>query len=293
MKDKNIAGILALFMGGLGIHRFYLGQTGLGIFYLIFCWFPVMWVVGLIDAIAFFSMDQTAFDKKYNRPFLSREELRDTDFNRQREQRHQERWENRRQKEAQRKDRRFEAERYPRKNMERVAPTQREQQRPNPYKSSGIKKYKEYEFEGAIADFKLALEIEPRDIATHFNIACAYSLMEDATQAFIHLDKAVDYGFNDFQRIKEHDSLAFLRIQPEFEAFEANNFRLKGEAPKAVSGKKASKQEVSVTQEEELLPNRGADLLEQLKRLGDLKEKGLLTEEEFSVQKQKILANKG
>lgn len=290
MKDKNIAGILALFMGGLGIHRFYLGQTGLGIFYLIFCWFPVMWVVGLIDAIAFFSMDQTAFDKKYNRPFLSREELRDTDFSRRREQRDQERWESRRKRDPQRKDRRFEAERYPKKRVESPTNVQRATPRPNPYKASGIKKYKEYEFEGAIADFILALEIEPKDIATHFNIACAYSLMEDEAQAFQHLDKAVAFGFNDFQRIKEHDALAYLRIQPDFDLFEANGFRLKKETPEEKIQKKATQQEVPLMEEEELLPNKGTDLLEQLKRLGQLKEKGLLTEEEFSLQKKKLLS---
>jgi TM2 domain-containing membrane protein YozV len=32
MKDKKTAAILALFLGGLGIHRFYLGQTVKGIF---------------------------------------------------------------------------------------------------------------------------------------------------------------------------------------------------------------------------------------------------------------------
>ena len=65
MKDKNVAGILALFFGALGIHRFYLGQIGLGILYLFFFWFT--WFLGLIDAIAFFAMDKDDFDFRYNR----------------------------------------------------------------------------------------------------------------------------------------------------------------------------------------------------------------------------------
>ena len=36
MKDKNVAAILAFFLGGLGVHRFYLNQIGLGFVYLIF-----------------------------------------------------------------------------------------------------------------------------------------------------------------------------------------------------------------------------------------------------------------
>lgn len=30
--------LLAFFLGGLGIHNFYAGRTGLGILYLLFCW---------------------------------------------------------------------------------------------------------------------------------------------------------------------------------------------------------------------------------------------------------------
>ncbi len=38
MKSKSTAALLAFFLGGLGIHRFYLGQNGVGILYLLFCW---------------------------------------------------------------------------------------------------------------------------------------------------------------------------------------------------------------------------------------------------------------
>lgn len=36
-KSKATAAILAIFLGGLGVHHFYLGKTELGILYLIFC----------------------------------------------------------------------------------------------------------------------------------------------------------------------------------------------------------------------------------------------------------------
>ncbi|MCB0598316.1 MAG: NINE protein [Lewinellaceae bacterium] len=275
MKEKNVAGILALFLGWLGVHRFYLGQTGLGIFYLIFSWlFPVMLIVGLIDAISFFSMDQDVFDRKYNREYPKR---RDTDFNRRDYSRR-----NREQPREARREKR-DTRRY---DTQRQRQYQRPQPRPprrNLYKASGIKKYKDYDYDGAIEDFNKSLDIEPNDVATHFNLACAYSLNEKPEKAFFHLDRAVANGFNDFQRIKEHDALAFLRIQPEFDAFEKNGFRQQQQATaEEPPGKEAGEQE------EEILEGQ-TDLLEQLRRLGDLREKGLLTEEEFTSQKRKLL----
>src|SRR5665647_305696 len=37
-KSKLAAALFALFLGGFGIHKFYLGCTGMGILYLLFCW---------------------------------------------------------------------------------------------------------------------------------------------------------------------------------------------------------------------------------------------------------------
>ena len=70
----------------------------------------------------------------------------------------------------------------------------------NPFKVSGIKKYKDYNYEGAIEDFKKALSVDPADIAVHFNIACAYSIMEQPHLSLVHLDKAVKNGFKDFEK---------------------------------------------------------------------------------------------
>ena len=66
-KSKTTAGLLALFLGGVGIHKFYLGQTGWGIAYLLFCWTLVPGVVALIEALIYFSMSGQDFDYKYNR----------------------------------------------------------------------------------------------------------------------------------------------------------------------------------------------------------------------------------
>lgn len=66
MKDKTTATILAFFLGGIGAHRFYLGQTGLGFAYLLFCWTLVPLFLSLIDFIAFLLMSNETFNQKYN-----------------------------------------------------------------------------------------------------------------------------------------------------------------------------------------------------------------------------------
>lgn len=67
LKDKNLAVILAFFLGGLGIHRFYLGQTLLGVIYLVFCWTFIPLCLSIIDFFAFIFMSQNKFNSKYNR----------------------------------------------------------------------------------------------------------------------------------------------------------------------------------------------------------------------------------
>ncbi|MEY2669772.1 MAG: hypothetical protein RLZZ577_88 [Bacteroidota bacterium] len=67
MKSKITAGLLALFLGGLGIHKFYLGRGGAGFLYLIFCWTLVPAVIAFFDAIFLFLMDDVIFNAKYNR----------------------------------------------------------------------------------------------------------------------------------------------------------------------------------------------------------------------------------
>lgn len=47
--NKTIAGILAFFLGTLGIHRFYMGEWKKGLIYLLFFWTGVPTIVGIID----------------------------------------------------------------------------------------------------------------------------------------------------------------------------------------------------------------------------------------------------
>jgi len=63
-KSKTTAGLLALFVGGLGIHRLYLGQWW-GIFYLLFWGTLIPSIVSLIEAIVFFATSKESWNRKY------------------------------------------------------------------------------------------------------------------------------------------------------------------------------------------------------------------------------------
>ena len=48
-RDEVVGILLALFLGGFGVHHFYLRRTGLGILYLVFSWTPFPWILGFIE----------------------------------------------------------------------------------------------------------------------------------------------------------------------------------------------------------------------------------------------------
>ena len=65
MKNKYVAGILAILLGDLGIHKFYLGRIGSGILYLLFCWTGIPAIIGLIEGIIYLCTDDDTFQVKY------------------------------------------------------------------------------------------------------------------------------------------------------------------------------------------------------------------------------------
>ncbi len=64
-KSKIAAALLAFFLGGFGIHKFYLGQVGLGIVYLIFCWTFIPAIIAFIEFIILLTMNDETFNQKY------------------------------------------------------------------------------------------------------------------------------------------------------------------------------------------------------------------------------------
>jgi TM2 domain-containing membrane protein YozV/ribosomal protein L40E len=64
-KSKLAAALFAIFLGDLGIHKFYLGQVGWGVVYIVFCWTFIPALVGLIEGILYLVMSDSDFNKKY------------------------------------------------------------------------------------------------------------------------------------------------------------------------------------------------------------------------------------
>jgi TM2 domain-containing membrane protein YozV len=65
-KNKGTAAVLAIFLGGFGVHKFYLGQPVMGLLYLCLFWTFLPAVVGFCEGIAYLASSDHAFDLKHN-----------------------------------------------------------------------------------------------------------------------------------------------------------------------------------------------------------------------------------
>lgn len=275
-KNKVTAAMLAFFTGFMGGHKLYLGRTGGFIGFMILfivslnVGIPISLIAGVMEGIKLLNMSEQDFDRKYNRGVI---QVRRGPL------------------EARRDAQMARYEQMPDKSSKpnlKQKPSPATTLRANPYKNSGIKKYKDFDLEDAITDFKKGLEISPNDVALHFNISCAYSLTEKKSLAYHHLSKAVSLGLKDVERILSHDDLAYVRIQPEFEAFRSGGFRVNPFAPHVPEETiKTDKPQVHASMPDET--EMDDTLLAQLNKLSELRKKGILSEDEFIFERKKVL----
>ena len=66
VKNKVVAGLLAIFLGSLGIHKFYMGKIGMGILYLVFCWTCIPGIIGFIEGIMYLCSNDENFQLKHH-----------------------------------------------------------------------------------------------------------------------------------------------------------------------------------------------------------------------------------
>lgn len=64
-KSRIAAALLAFFLGGLGIHKFYLGRVVWGFIYLLFCWTFIPAIIAFIEFIIYLCMSDESFAAKY------------------------------------------------------------------------------------------------------------------------------------------------------------------------------------------------------------------------------------
>jgi len=60
-RSRIVAAVLAIFLGGLGLHKFYNGRIVQGIVYLLFCWTFIPAIVGFIEGVWYLTMSDAAF----------------------------------------------------------------------------------------------------------------------------------------------------------------------------------------------------------------------------------------
>jgi TM2 domain-containing membrane protein YozV len=66
MKNKVTAALMALFLGSIGIHKFYLGQNFAGVVYLLFFWTGLPAIIAFFEFLGLILMSDRAFDAQFN-----------------------------------------------------------------------------------------------------------------------------------------------------------------------------------------------------------------------------------
>lgn len=64
-EKKIVAGILALLLGGFGVHKFYLGYTKEGIIQLLLSFVCIGGIIGIIEGILYLTKSDEEFVATY------------------------------------------------------------------------------------------------------------------------------------------------------------------------------------------------------------------------------------
>lgn len=63
--DQLAAGLLAIFLGAFGVHKFYQGNMRNGVLYLCFFWTAIPAILGLIEGILILVADEDEYYEKW------------------------------------------------------------------------------------------------------------------------------------------------------------------------------------------------------------------------------------
>ncbi len=64
-KNRIVAAVLAMFLGGIGIHKFYCGKVAKGILCILFCWTYIPSIIAFIEGIVYLTESDETFNVKH------------------------------------------------------------------------------------------------------------------------------------------------------------------------------------------------------------------------------------
>lgn len=123
------------------------------------------------------------------------------------------------------------------------------------------------ETERAMQVLQSAIQQYTGNPSTYYNLACMYALQRMKNEAFHNLSEAVAKGYSRIEAFTSDPDLEFLRMQPEWAAFERNGYKMRDSHDLVSSNR-----------------------VEQLEKLAKLKSDGVLSQEEFEAEKKRLLA---
>lgn len=82
------------------------------------------------------------------------------------------------------------------------------------------------EYKIAIQYLEKALTYEPENSKTHYNLTLIYSKIMEKEKAFSHLEKAIELGYENFDKIGASNDLKWLREQSEYADFISNGYKI-------------------------------------------------------------------
>ncbi|MEM9928678.1 MAG: NINE protein [Bacteroidota bacterium] len=278
MLNKTLAGFFAFFLGMFGVHRFYLGQWFRGALQFASFWgliillnsgpprdvedvlgimLATVVIAPILSAIVFWATPKAKWQAKYDKDALVQQNTTQS----------------------------FAA--LPPANTKAL-------------KAEGIRYYRTNDFDLAIEAFLEAADEDLGDAGTHFNLACSYAQLGQFGEALRHLELSVTFGLPKPERIEKHPALAALRKHASYATFKENNFRrlnlIELTTPAEKPAPEIVEEEVledfnrpaeQLDLEDERTP--GPDLLEQITRLRELHDAGVLTQKEYQTQKEKLM----
>lgn len=254
MYNKNVAGTLAVLLGVLGTHHFYLGRGAKG-FAQILAFFGSIFLVVETNGETVFVL---ALLLSIFLPIITGIIYWATPYPR---------WA------AEHDPAGLEG--YERQQQRAAAGPVRDT---TTLKAEGVRYYRSGDFDLSAEAFQEAILVDPTDAVSHFNLACSYARLGRHTNALDHLERAVTFDLPNPNRILDHPALAELRAQPVFAAFRANNYRRQSHSTAPAAPPPAPPR-----------VRTEPDLLEQINRLRELQDAGILTSEEFRRQREKLL----